>query len=72
MNRFRGSPEACALPGQFLLDCADIHLVERLVALHRDGGCNPGATYASGFGFFQTANITAGVRTGQIVARFRF
>jgi hypothetical protein len=28
--------------------------------------------YASGFGFEQTSNITAGVRTGQIVARFRF
>jgi hypothetical protein len=28
--------------------------------------------YASGFGFEQTALITGGVRTGQIVARFRF
>jgi len=36
------------------------------------GACSPGATIASGFGFEQTANITAGVRTGQIVARFRF
>jgi hypothetical protein len=36
------------------------------------GACSPGATIASGFGFEQTANITGGVRTGQIVARFRF
>jgi hypothetical protein len=36
------------------------------------GACSPGATIASGFGFEQTANIAAGVRTGQIVARFRF
>jgi hypothetical protein len=36
------------------------------------GACNPGATIASGFGFEQTANISGGVRTGQIVARFRF
>jgi hypothetical protein len=28
--------------------------------------------YASGFGFENTAQITGGVRTGQIVARFRF
>ena len=36
------------------------------------GACQAGATYASGFGFMQTANITGGTRTGQIVARFRF
>jgi hypothetical protein len=36
------------------------------------GACQPGATYASGFGFDQTANITGGTRTGQIVARVRF
>lgn len=36
------------------------------------GACSPGATIASGFGFEQTANIAAGTRTGQIVARFRF
>jgi hypothetical protein len=36
------------------------------------GSCTPGATFASGFGFEQTASITGGVRTGQIVARFRF
>jgi len=36
------------------------------------GACTPGATYASGFGFEQTANIVGGVRRGQIVARFRF
>jgi hypothetical protein len=34
--------------------------------------CPAGATYASGFGFEQTALITGGTRTGQIVARFRF
>jgi len=34
--------------------------------------CPAGATYASGFGFDQTALIVGGVRTGQIVARFRF
>ena len=28
--------------------------------------------FASGFGFMQTANLNAGQRTGQIVARFRF
>jgi len=37
------------------------------------GACSASSGgYASGFGFEQTANITAGVRTGQIVARFRF
>jgi hypothetical protein len=36
------------------------------------GACNPGATYASGLGFEQTSLIAGGVRTGQIVARFRF
>jgi len=36
------------------------------------GACSPGATIASGFGFEQTASIGGGVRTGQIVARFRF
>jgi len=36
------------------------------------GACTPGATIASGFGFEQTANITGGTRTGQIVARLRF
>jgi hypothetical protein len=36
------------------------------------GACTTGATIASGFGFEQTANITGGVRTGQIVARFVF
>jgi hypothetical protein len=36
------------------------------------GACSPGATIASGFGFEQTANQGLGVRTGQIVARFRF
>jgi hypothetical protein len=36
------------------------------------GACQPGATYASGFGFMQTSNITGGTRTGQLVARFRF
>ena len=36
------------------------------------GACSPGATIASGFGFEQTAAIAGGVRTGQIVARFRF
>jgi len=36
------------------------------------GACPAGATYASGFGFEQTALITGGTRTGQIVARFRF
>jgi len=34
--------------------------------------CPAGATYASGFGFEQTAALNAGQRTGQIVARFRF
>ena len=34
--------------------------------------CPAGATYASGFGFEQTALIAGGTRTGQIVARFRF
>ena len=35
--------------------------------------CTPGSsTYASGFGFEQTALIGGGTRTGQIVARFRF
>ncbi|HEY7333859.1 MAG TPA: TonB-dependent receptor [Bryobacteraceae bacterium] len=34
--------------------------------------CPAGVTYASGFGFEQTALITGGTRTGQIVARFRF
>jgi hypothetical protein len=33
--------------------------------------CAAGATYASGFGFEQTAAL-GGARTGQIVARFRF
>jgi hypothetical protein len=36
------------------------------------GACSPGATIASGFGFEQTANIAGGVRSGQLVARFRF
>jgi len=36
------------------------------------GACSSGQTIASGFGFIQTANIVGGVRTGQIVARFRF
>jgi hypothetical protein len=36
------------------------------------GPCSAGATIASGFGFIQTAGITGGVRTGQLVARFRF
>jgi hypothetical protein len=36
------------------------------------GACSSGATVASGFGFIQTAGIVGGVRTGQIVARFRF
>jgi hypothetical protein len=36
------------------------------------GACQPGATYASGFGFMQTSNIGGGTRTGQLVARFRF
>jgi Carboxypeptidase regulatory-like domain len=37
------------------------------------GACSSGATYASGFGFIQTAgNAVTGQRTGQIVARFRF
>jgi len=35
------------------------------------GACSPGATYASGYGFEQTAGL-GGARTGQIVARFRF
>jgi hypothetical protein len=34
--------------------------------------CPAGATYASGFGFENTILQTLGVRTGQIVARFRF
>jgi hypothetical protein len=34
--------------------------------------CPAGATYASGYGFDQTALIGGGTRTGQIVARFRF
>ncbi len=34
--------------------------------------CPAGATYASGFGFENTIGQTLGVRTGQIVARFRF
>jgi hypothetical protein len=34
--------------------------------------CPAGATYASGFGFEQTAALNSGQRTGQIVARFRF
>jgi hypothetical protein len=36
------------------------------------GACPAGAAYASGFGFEQTALITGGARTGQLVARFRF
>ena len=36
------------------------------------GACSAGATYASGFGFDQTAALATGQRTGQIVARFRF
>ncbi len=36
------------------------------------GACQPGATFASGFGFEQTAAIAGGTRTGQIVARFVF
>ena len=36
------------------------------------GACSPGATIASGFGFEQTAALATGMRTGQIVARFRF
>jgi hypothetical protein len=37
------------------------------------GGCTTtGATIASGFGFIQTAAISGGARTGQIVARLRF
>jgi hypothetical protein len=36
------------------------------------GACSAGATFASGYGFDQTAAIAAGVRTGQLVARFRF
>ena len=36
------------------------------------GACQPGATLASGFGFEQTAAITGGTRTGQLVARFVF
>jgi hypothetical protein len=34
--------------------------------------CAAGATFASGFGFEQTAALNTGQRTGQIVARFRF
>lgn len=36
------------------------------------GACTSGASYASGFGTMSTLNTTLGVRTGQIVARFRF
>lgn len=36
------------------------------------GACQTGATLASGFGFIQTAGITGGARTGQLVARFIF
>ncbi|MCU1335206.1 MAG: Cna B-type protein [Bryobacterales bacterium] len=36
------------------------------------GACQTGATYASGFGFEQTAGISGNVRTGQLVARIRF
>ena len=36
------------------------------------GACQTGATYASGFGFDQTAGIGGMTRTGQLVARFRF
>ncbi|HEY3824971.1 MAG TPA: TonB-dependent receptor [Bryobacteraceae bacterium] len=36
------------------------------------GACQAGATYASGFGFEQTAAIAGGARTGQIVARLIF
>jgi len=36
------------------------------------GACSPGAAFASGYGFDQTAAIVGGVRTGQLVARFRF
>ncbi len=36
------------------------------------GACTSGATYASGFGFEQTAALASGARTGQLVARFRF
>ncbi|MBZ5677834.1 MAG: TonB-dependent receptor [Acidobacteriia bacterium] len=36
------------------------------------GACSTGATFASGYGFIQTAAAVGGVRTGQIVARFRF
>jgi hypothetical protein len=36
------------------------------------GACQPGATIASGFGFEQTAALATGMRTGQLVARFRF
>lgn len=36
------------------------------------GACSSGATYASGFGFEQTAALATGARTGQLVARFRF
>ena len=37
------------------------------------GACSASSGgYASGFGFEQTSLITGGVRTGQIVARFRF
>ncbi len=36
------------------------------------GACQAGATLASGFGFEQTAGITGGTRTGQLVARFVF
>lgn len=36
------------------------------------GACSPGAIFASGFGFEQTALIAGGTRQGQLVARFRF
>jgi hypothetical protein len=36
------------------------------------GACTSGATLASGFGFEQTAGITGGTRTGQLVARLVF
>jgi len=36
------------------------------------GACTPGAAYASGYGVESTLAIGGGVRTGQMVARFRF
>jgi hypothetical protein len=36
------------------------------------GACHSGATFASGFGFEQTAAIAGGTRAGQIVARLVF